>query len=133
MLGTVVNVTVSAPRSVAKQVPKTPQEALELEEIEVERLKVLLDGYVAAVTEEWKAAAPSEEALTKMEWDSKGVDEFLTQCLLRLDNIETGAELRERRRALMRKIEGLQDGGVVCVREVIKIERAKAASTDPKL
>ena len=130
--GAVLNVTISAPKSVVKATPKSPAEALEWEEAEVERLKLLLDGYVATVTEDWKAAAPGEEALGKMEWDSKGVDELLTQCLLRLDNIEAGAELRERRRALLRKIEGLQDGGVVCVREVIKIERGKAAAP-PKL
>jgi hypothetical protein len=124
----VLNVTVSAPKSVAKPVAKSPEEALQWQEIEVERLKVLLDGLVATVTEEWKEKAPTEEELGKMEWDSKGVDELLTQVLLKLDNIEAGADLRERRRACLRKVEGLQEGGVVCVREVIKIERAKPAS-----
>jgi hypothetical protein len=92
---------------------------------EVERLKVALDGLLLTV-DEWKEKAPSEEEMHKMEWDSKGVDELLTQVLLRLDNIE-GAD-RDQRRACLRKIEGLQDGGVIIVREAVKVYRGQAAN-----
>jgi len=106
----------------------TAAEALEREEIEVARLKEMLDGLVAVVTDQWKDTPPNEDQMHKMEWDSKGIDELLTQSLLRLDNIEAGAELRDRRRAILRTIEGLQDGGVVCVKECIKVHRAKAGA-----
>jgi len=82
---------------------------------------------VTVVTEQWQATPPSEEDMTKMEWDCKGADELLTQCLLRLDNIETGSELRERRRGCLKRIEALQDGSVVCVREAVNAFRNMAA------
>jgi len=125
--GSVVNVTISAPVIVKKNVPATPEEALQREEEEVERNKILLDNFVNVVTEQWQATPPSDEDMRKMEWECKGADEMLTQCLLRLDNIETGPALRDRRRACLRKIEALQDGGVICVRESVNAFRAMAA------
>ena len=58
--GSVLNVTVSAPTVTVKPAPTTPEEALQKEEEEVARLKGLLDGFVATVTEQWKEHAPTE-------------------------------------------------------------------------
>merc|ERR1711907_50947 len=125
--GAVITVTVSAPVVVKKAAPATPLEAIEREEAEVARLKNQLDTMLGTVTGAWKDKLPEVSVMDKMEWDCKGVDELLTQVLLRLDNIESGAELRERRRAVLKMTQALQDGSVACVREAVNVHRDMAA------
>jgi len=125
--GAVITVTVSAPVIKKKEVPATPLEALEREEAEMARMKAQLDDLVSLVTGAWKDELPDSAAMDEVEKTCKGIDELLTQCLLRLDSIETGSELRARRKECLKTIQALQDGSVTCVREAVIAYRGMAA------
>jgi len=134
--GSVFNVTVSAPVIAKKAAPATPLEALEREEKGCNETKTELDGYMEQATCVWKESLPSVEEMDHVQQRVKLLDELLTQSLIRLDNIETGAVLRERRRALLKMIQALQDGSVLCIQESIKAYTAMIAKGEdgsPKL
>jgi len=125
----VVHAEVLPPVVVKKKIG-TPEETLSDCENEANEIKgkldALLQGVIDSMNSEAAAAPGDEQQLNGALNECKLCDELLTRLMLRLDNIEVDSELRIRRKALLKQIQGLQDGDCNVVKEAIQ-SRASAA------
>jgi len=120
----VVHAEVLPPMRVVKKVA-TPEEAIAEAEAEANEIKAKLDALLQSVINGMNQEAPVAPDPGAMN-ACKLCDELLTRLMLRLDGIEVDAELRIRRKALLKQIQGLQEGDCNVVKEAIQSHESAA-------
>eukprot|EP00656_Telonema_subtile_P019317 TRINITY_DN20591_c0_g1_i1.p1 TRINITY_DN20591_c0_g1~~TRINITY_DN20591_c0_g1_i1.p1 ORF type:complete len:210 (+),score=57.24 TRINITY_DN20591_c0_g1_i1:170-799(+) len=122
----IVHAEVLPPRVVQKK-QATPEEVLIECEKGATEIKATLDALLQRVIDSWKEGEPepSEEELRVAQHECALQDELLTRIMLRMDGIEVDDDLRVRRRALLKVIQGLQDGDCNVVKEAIASRASK--------
>jgi len=118
----IVNAEVT-PAVVVQKKTLTPEETLAECESSATEIKVKLDSLLQRAVD-WKEAdeanMPSHDDLRIAQTECAYQDESLTRLQLRMDGIEVDAELRARRKQLLKVVQGLQDGDCNVVREAIE-------------